>query len=206
LLADSPPAARADLLDTTERSLLAVLSYEELAPLRDSVQMEFLRARLASGREAALPSSRVMIAALTAVFAAPQPSSFDRALDRIEQLLHRLRKMAENDDLMVDICVASTPATGMSFRMYPRYYRTLSYLTQTANVLTHVYRGLYAYEGNQGFRWPFRCDPAASDPSPCTMLDLLNRGKEIIHCDVSARMCYLRVDPAPPSICRSQTP
>jgi hypothetical protein len=206
LLADSPPAAMADLLDTTERSLLAVLSYEELAPLRDSVRMEFRRARLTSGREAALPSSHVMIAALTAVFAATQPSSFDRALDRIEQLVHRLRKIAENDDLMVDICVASAPATGMSFRMYPRYYRTLSYLTQTANVLTHVYRGLYAYEGNRGFRWPFRCDPAASDPSPCTMLDLLNREKEIIHCDVSGRMCYLLLDPAPPPVCRSQTP
>jgi len=223
----SPPAAVAELLDTTEKSLLAVLSYQELAPLRDSVQMEFRQQRAASLKEAArawvepggfpFRSSRVVPAAFTAgssrrshilTAATPPPASSGSALDRIKRFLHSLTEMAENDELTVDVCVASVPANGMSFSMYPRYYRTQRYSTQTENLLPHVYRGLYAYEGNQGFRRPFGCHPADNDEAPaCTMLDLLNRREqEIIHCDLSRRTCFMQVDPAHQASCGQPAP
>ena len=227
LSAQSPPAAVAELLNATERSLLAVLSYQELAPLRDSVQTEFRQERVASAKEAARawiepdhapsPSSRVMLAGFTTgtsrrsrflhVETQP-PASSGSAVDRIKRFLHSLTETAENDDLIVDVCVASVPASGMSFSIYPRYYRTRRYSTQTENILPHVYRGLYSYEGNQGFRRPFGCHPADSDEAPtCTMLDLLNRREEeIIHCDLGLRACYMKVDPAQQASCGRRAP
>ena len=215
LPANPPPEAVAELLDATEKSLFAILSYEELAPLRDSVQMEFRQKRLASG-EAQLPRSPVMLAAFTAgasrpswfVHAATQPAPSDSALDRIGRFLHRLTEVAENDDLIIDVCVASTPGSGMSFSMYPRYYRTRRYSTQTNNILPHVYRGLYAYEGNKNFRPPFGCNPAGRDEAPaCTLLDLINRREqEVIHCDLSLRSCYMQNDPQQQAECGRQDP
>ena len=201
------PAGAAGLLDATEKTLLAILTYQELAPLRDYAQVEFRQARAALRRESAVarsgprgtphPRPGVVLAAFSAV----APPSYETAGERILRLLRRLKEMAEDDDLAVDICVASEPGRGAPFKMYPVHFPTLKQETVTNNFLRNVFRGRYAYESRKGL-WPFRCKPGRSDEAPsCATLDLINRERQIIDCDLDHRTCYLRDDPGAPASC-----
>ena len=100
------------LLDRTEAELLRILSYPELAAMRDHVREVFRNARgeLQGFRAAA---GRVMLAAY---------ASDESALDTVAKLIARLLDLSRKNDYVVNLCVTSLPKTGARFDMEPESY------------------------------------------------------------------------------------
>jgi hypothetical protein len=187
LPADPSPEAVQALLDHTEADLLEALSYEELAALRDYVREKF---RSLSSMD--LPQAQAVYASISA----PVPES---ALDRALGVIRRLIDLAQNDDLVVDLCVVSEPRNRARFSMKPwSYNRTRE--TYTTGEIAGLYRGLYVYKVTRGLS-SFGCmDP---DKNECAAIDLVDDPSKTYQCDLERRACR-RLRELPPGGCRDR--
>jgi hypothetical protein len=173
--------AMAGLLDRTERSLLEILSYRELAALRDSVTAEVRQARAGSKRALSLSQPRQGV--LLAAFQSPSPSAPESALERIARLLARLTEISRERDLLVDLCIVSQPKSAAVVRLHPQSYPEGKRETRTAGKIA-LYRGLYVYQAQLG-KSRIRCvpDPKRDALESCAPLDLLYNSQPVLACD-----------------------
>jgi hypothetical protein len=186
-------AQAAGLLDRTERSLLEILSYRELAALRDSVTAEFRQARAGARRAQSLarPREGVRLAA----WQSPSPSAPESALERIARLLARLTEISRERDLLVDLCIVSQPKSAALVRLHPQSYPEGKRETRTAGKIA-LFRGLYVYQAELG-KSRIRCvpDPKRDALESCAPLDLLYNSQPVLACDFGPGSCALRSGP-----------
>jgi hypothetical protein len=187
------PEAVAGLLDRTERSLLEILSYRELAALRDSVTAELRQARAGARRALSLskPQRGVVLAALQS----PSPPAPESALERIARLLARLTEISRERELIVDLCIVSQPKSAAVVRLHPQSYPEGKRETRTAGKIA-LFRGLYVYQAELG-RSRIRCvpDPKRDSLESCAPLDLLYNSQPVLACDFGPGNCALRSQP-----------
>ena len=198
------------LLDRTEAKLLAVLSYQELAALRDYVRQEFQKARMELGeirssrRRDHLPFSfppQAVFASLSGLHltqVGPVPagetvpsSSTNRAIAWIENVLHRLTGMAEEDEFLMSLCVTSEPGEGARVFLRPLSIRDWTAQQTTTGEISTLYRGVYAYKAFRGLT-QISC-PARDG---CPPLDLVTDPTPSLHCDLTLKACTSRSLPA----------
>lgn len=199
LPSDPPAGAVQELLDRTEADLLAVLSYQELAALRDYVREEMRQIRTSLP---SLSSSGLFPRAVFASLAAPRPESFQQttagdtesALDRTLELIRRLLDMAQRDDLVIDLCIASEPGNGARFMMRPWSYNRLRE-TYTTGQITGLYRGLYGYRITRGLK-----RVACLGRDDCGPIDLVEDSKPVFQCNLEIGACK-RLDDLPQGGC-----
>jgi len=197
-----PPKAVSELLDTTETELLAALSYQELAALRDYVQEQFRQAHAEldkSGvrKEAGEPlfHARTLLTSLTLAMLPDEPTTSESMLDRIARLLRRLTERADKNDLVTSLCVTSEPETHAKFLMRPRAVRGWTIQTLTVGDLPVLYRGLYAYSMSKGLK---RTHCERPDREPCALINLVDDPQPIFDCDLAADACTRKSAPFPP--------
>jgi hypothetical protein len=190
--------AAAALLVETEGALQAILAYPELAALRDTVALEFQRAR----SELAVRSEARLRAARRAVALVANRQSPDTALSRIARLLGRLVEVSRGNGLLVDICVVSLPGGGASFTLYPPSYQKGKVDGSTHKKL-NIYRGLYAYRAAHG-QQRITCEPTAGGlpPADCSFLDLFYRTEPVFACSFARKQCESTNRPPPKGACR----
>lgn len=186
-----PPTAVAALLDRTEAGLMEILSYPELAAMRDHVRFVLREARGESHGFREPPAiGRVMLAAY---------ASDDSALDRVEQLIAKLLDLARKNDYVVNLCVTSLPEKGAHFDMEPESYPEGGSETVTAGRLVNIYRGRYVYQATLKRAKPIEC--RSPKDRPCRPLDLVDDSRPLLVCDFDAGLCR-RSDEAVPEGCR----
>ncbi|HYX23285.1 MAG TPA: hypothetical protein VFC23_03965 [Thermoanaerobaculia bacterium] len=200
---DYPKDAVTALLDRTENALLAALSYQELAALRDYVRQEFQKARMelreirSSRRMEGLPFSfppQAVLASLSGLHLAqvrPVPveeavsrSSMDRVTTWIDNVLRRLTGMAERHDFLMSLCVTSEPGEGAQVFLRPLSIRDWTAQQITTGEFSTLYRGVYAYKAFRGLT-QISCPVKDGCPS----LDLVTDPTPSLHCDLTVRAC-----------------
>jgi hypothetical protein len=214
LAPDFPATAVSELLDTTEGEVLTVLSYQELAALRDYVQEQFRQARAerekpdAKQRTGDLPfHPRAVLASLVLPmlpaegFPAEPPREAttsktvtESVLDRIGRMLHHLTGMAEQNDLVTSLCVMSEPGTHAKFLMRPRAVKEWTIQTLTVGDLPVLYRGLYAFSMSKGLK---RTHCEKPDREQCALINLVDDPQPIFTCDLAADGCNPKPGPLP---------
>lgn len=223
--AELPPGYTSEavsaLLNTTEAELLDALSYQELAALRDFVQEEFRKARVNLGetrigrkKDRIRPSFpiQVVLASLSGS-RLPQDTRSGRSsgavsrsnpnpvLDRVADDLHLVKRMAEQDELLVSICVTSEPGDGVKVSLRPLSIRVWTVETVTIGELPTLYRGIYLYKASRSLKAGASCvNPLKQGCSP---LDLVRHPLPALYCQLSARACTLRPGPLPGNDCRN---
>lgn len=193
-----------ELVDETEKRLVDELEGRELAALADYFRAEFAAARRQLAPEPAAVAAPPVAAAATLRLAARTPgdaaapglrlarkrgkplleqSEVDPILDRILGELRRVIALAQDEDLVLDLCVESFPDDAKLwlyplFR-YPNHERTL----QTNGWLPNVGRGAYVYRLTHDGYPEIRCLFDTARPSPsCGRLDLVNYDRPLIKC------------------------
>jgi hypothetical protein len=186
---DLPAAPSSDavktLLDRTEADLLEALSYEELAALRDYVREKFRSLSVTD-----FPQKQAVYASLST--AVPE-SALDRALG----VIRRLIELAQNNDLVVDLCVVSEPRNRARFIMRPWSLNRIRE-TYTTGEIAGLYRGLYVYRVTRGLG-SFGCMDPVKDQ--CAAIDLVDDPSKTYQCDLERRACR-RLRDLPPGGCR----
>jgi hypothetical protein len=187
-------------LNDVERKLLQALRGPELAAMRDYIKDLFRRTResLDLLRISASTSS-LRLASISELHVAllrnQAPASLDKGdagswLDRIEEAIERILAQSENGDLLVDLCIKSTPKTRAEFSMRPISYEPpIPLKVNTNGSLNLVWRGLYQYTVNRkGFR-PIagQLDLVQNSDSilACQMV-AVSEDEDVLQCDVSA--------------------
>jgi hypothetical protein len=213
------PAAAEALLERTKAELLDILSHQELAALRDTVEAEFrlaeaeLEGRIAS-RPPAAPSAAILVAALAptadmlAVDARPigggaGQGRVETALDRIALLLSRLVAVSRSEGLLVDLCITSKPRARAMVYLYPPSYQSGKLPTRTHRK-QKVYRGLYAFAADLLGQRPIACAPGrdGNAPDSCAFLDLFNDPPHLFECDFGDGNCTPVAGPPPAGACQ----
>lgn len=94
-------------------------------------------------------------------------------LDRLGEILATLIRLAESNDLTVDLTVSSRPEKGAWFRLFRLREDEPSYQRPTDGVLENVRRGLYRYRVVRRGYEPFeaRLDLMSSNAPLCCVLD-----------------------------------
>lgn len=185
-----PEGAVISLLASTERDLFQALGGRELTAMRDYIQRLFSDARASLGvpsdpqvTQISFSHPPVKIASLSmyALLQAAQPASAslnkvdtDSWLDRIGQAIGTILDFSDNDELLVDLCVKSTPKNRAEFRMRPISYEPpVPIQVNTNGPLVMVWRGLYKYSlSRRGFK------PIQSE------LDLVRNSESILNCQM----------------------
>jgi hypothetical protein len=225
-----PAAPILDLLGGTEASLLEVLNYPELIALRDSVQDRFHSARAqlagtdraprraafrASAESRVLPAARaVLTGSRHTVSPLQEPSPrggqtvprarASLALDGIAKWLSALRRLAETNDLAVDLCIHSSPVDKAAFSLHPKSYSLdPSHLT-TDGKLPNVYRGLYVYKVERDGHRGIDCGWTLAGPGRDCGLDLVDDSQPLLVCDLDDGSCQRRA--GSPGTCASHVP
>jgi len=189
-----PPQAAAALLDRTEAGLMGILSYPELAAMRDHVREALRNARgELQGFQETAAVSRVMLAAF---------ASDDSALDTVGKLIARLLDLSRKNDLVVNLCVTSLPKAGAIFDMEPESYADGGRDTVTAGRLVNIYRGSYIYRATLKRAKPIECNSRKG--RSCRPLDLVDDSRPLLVCDFDAGLCR-RSDDALPEGCRGKS-
>lgn len=187
----APPAAAAALLDRTEAELLGILSYPELAAMRDHVRAVLRNARGGlQGLKAVPAAGRVRLAAF-----APDES----ALDTVAGLIARLLDLSRKNDYVVNLCVTSLPKIGARFDMEPESYPDGGSETVTTGRLVNVYRGRYIYRAT--LKRAKRIECGTPKGRSCRPLDLVDDSRSLLVCDFDAGLCR-RSQEAVPEECR----
>lgn len=169
-----------ELLAEVDAELLTVFRKPEASALRDAVKVEVERATGTLGVRGRLdvlqPSVRLAV---------QRPRRADHATLAGEFLdfLTSLRRRAENDDLLVDLCVQSSP-TGASVVLYPKSARDRKRVTQTDGVILQLWRGFYFYRVVRDGNSPILCEPQGDAPSDCG-LDLLQLDRPMLVCELA---------------------
>jgi hypothetical protein len=172
-------------LEATESAEVQILAAPELAALRDWVQEGYRAAerQLESG-SAGAGGAGYRPAALregpTRVQSAPTSGLFAR----VRGLISRPRKLAENNDLITDICVVSTPNEA-SFLMWPSSEPSRQWGTRTTGRVASVSRGSYAFRLTKG-----SLTYACPGPAPaCPKLDLVTDRRPVFDCALDGSGC-----------------
>jgi hypothetical protein len=203
-------AAVTALLDRTEAELLAALSYQELAALRDYVRQEFQKARVelreirGSTRMDCLPFSfpaQAVLASLSGLHPAqvtPVPageavprSSMDQITAWIGNVLRKLTGMAERNELLMALCVTSEPGEGARVALRPLSIREWTAQQITTGEFSTLYRGVYAYKAFRGLT-----QISCPVKDGCPPLDLVTDPTPSLHCDLTVRACTPQPLPA----------
>lgn len=185
------PEAMKNLLDETEVLLHRILSYPELAAMRDSVATAFRQARAdLRPHSSRLPQDREI------ALAAFQRPDTDSVLARIAALLARLSQVAETRDLLVDLCITSQPRQGATVRLHAQSYPDGARDQRTSGRLT-LYRGRYVYKATLRGQKAIECVPEADGKAldRCAPLDLLLNAETVFDCDFGLQGCALRSGP-----------
>lgn len=209
---DYPSGAVVELLASTRARLMEVLSYPELAALRDYVEEEFRRAHreLRGSRDRAAAAVVASLAVPSPAWLTPalQPGGgtipkerADPVLDRLLAGIRRLHQMATANDMITTLCVVSAPGGKAKFFMRPRSYDE-RHETSTIGSISGIYRGLYVYSIAKGRRKVACEDP---DAERCAPLNLIDDPSPIFHCDLDARACKRMPGPLPEP-CRGTRP
>ncbi len=186
-----PPGGEAALLDRTEAGLMGILSYPELAAMRDYVRNVLRDARRdLQGFQETTAAGRVMLAAF---------ASNDSALDTVAKLIARLLDLSRKNDYVVNLCVTSLPKSGAHFDMEPESYPDGGSDTVTAGRLVNIYRGSYIYRATLKRAKPIECKSGRS----CRPLNLIDDPRTLLVCDFNAGLCR-RSDDALPEGCRGK--
>ncbi len=196
------------LLNETENDLAELLTaYEELGALNDYAAERFRQARLElekrppprQARYRTAPATRIVFAdhrprpgaqVLPAQSRRPSPAlePGKSAFGMISALYARLRAMVSANDLVTDLCVASTPEEGARFLMRPLSYPDWTEDSLTTARLVSVYRGLYAYRfKKKGHK--AHCDKDAVQRGKCAALDLVDDDRPGFLCERETRAC-----------------
>jgi hypothetical protein len=198
------------LLDRTEAELLAALSYQELAALRDYVRQEFQKARVelreirSSTRMDGHPFSfppQAVFASLSGLYLAqvrPIPageavpgSSMDQITAWIGNVLRRLTGMAERNEFLMSLCVTSEPGEGARVSLRPLSIRKWTAQQITTGEFSTLYRGVYAYKVFRGLT-----QISCPVKDGCPPLDLVTDPTPSLHCDLTVRACAPQPLPA----------
>lgn len=199
---DPPTEAARELLDQTEADLLAVLSYEELAALRDYVREELRQARaLLTPRSASAVLPRAVFASLSAPslesLQTTPGNTTDTALDRVLGTIRRLLNLAQQNDLVTSLCIVSEPWNGAKFTMSPWSYKRVRE-TSTTGQITGLYRGLYSYKITRGLK-----RVACPSKEECGPIDLVDDPSPTLQCNLENRACK-RLSTLPPGGCHDR--
>lgn len=207
------------LLDRTEADLLDALAQPGIAALRDHVEDRFDRAREAiestasRSRTAGTPAVASRRGAASVRLAATGPhligvsevrnaaqagptvdkSATDQELSKLDdEAIRRPRRSAEQEDLLVDLCVKSEKDTLASFDIFPKSNHDEGKQGQT-NRRIRIARGLLAYRIKlTGFK------DIVCEERPCSLNTILEPSSVVICPLVGAsepndfRWCYLR--------------
>jgi hypothetical protein len=191
------------LLNGTEEPLLALLHGDEMAALRDSVRLTFLRIRYdvskadksRGQRESGATSKpRIMPASLTPEAGDDQnvlKSIIDPLLDVVDQLLSRLTGMSDAHNYTTSLCVISRPAAGAIFHMRPAEFHNGARTGVTTYEFTNLPRGRYTYSVESGSR-TFQCGWEKGEGDDLDCIDLWNHSNQLIECDLEKGTCKQR--------------
>lgn len=197
-----------DLLAGTEAALLQALSYTELAALRDYVREEFRQARAAldasrtkeAATSAPFPSQAVVASlhlthSLYPVATASPPHGkgtvpkerADSMLGGILRSIHRLWELADQNEMVTDLCIISEPERGATVRLRPRRAETWRG-GETDTEIQNLYRGIYVYHVRKGLRSVVAC----TDPQTCNLINLVDDPGRILACNLTNKSCAQR--------------
>jgi len=198
------PQAVAGLLNDTETQLFRTLNYPELEPLRDHVEAFFdeARATLSKSGDSRGAAARSIPAVRLARLEGEGPrkglpAAVDAVLLVLARHIERLYELATRDDLVVDVCVASAPETGLSFEMHPQSNPRLTG-TATNHEISNVYRGIYVYRLTRGAQDLAAC----ASYRRCPAIDLVDR-PPLVYCDLKASACFQRSDLTAADLCKA---
>lgn len=172
-------------LAATESAELRILAAPELAALRDWVQEGYRDAerQLASGGADAA-GARYRAVALHEGETRVQSASDSGLVALVRGLVSGPRELAENDDLITDICVVSTPSEA-AFRMWPSSEPDLIEAeTRTTGRVVNVHRGSYAFRLTKG-SLVYECPGNQA----CGKLDLVKDPLPVFNCSLNERVC-----------------
>ncbi|HEX6903915.1 MAG TPA: hypothetical protein VF789_29660 [Thermoanaerobaculia bacterium] len=179
------------LLERTERKLLDALPFPKFAALHDSVRDRFQKIREALAQETAgAASSRSLPRFVPAVLSisgaisaepvaarlATEPKS---KLDALVDFLDLIIKRFENDDIIIKVCVKTSPEQGADVLVHAFSYDEKQYTTYSNGTVV-VPRGLYAYRVELPGDQLSKCFP--NDPAGCIPLDFLSWDNFFIDC------------------------
>ena len=172
-------------LSAAESAELKILAAPELAALRDWVQQGYRAAerQLESGGTGAT-GARYRPAALREGPTPVQSAPTSGLVARVRGLISRPRELAENDDLITDICVVSTPSEA-SFLMWPSSEPSRQWGTRTTGRVVKVSRGSYAFSLTKG-SLTYACPNPAK---PCPKLDLVGDRRPVFDCALDGSGC-----------------
>jgi hypothetical protein len=186
------------LLNRTEAELLAALSYQELAALRDYVRTKFREARaMPEDANTLRPSSPSTVFASFAISATTYSNAIKFSSNQgtkpkegvikghgsVRQLIRQLREFADQDNFLTRLCITSTPKQGAHFRMRPQSFNQWMMDKSTPNQYPVVFRGLYIYSMQKGFHEKTCLDP---EHTGCSPIDLVNNSDPTFSCDFDA--------------------
>lgn len=162
-----PLGAVSSLLNDTERDLLLTLAGPELTAMRDYIQDLFYQTRVALGlqlgAQAALHvSAPVRLASLRPTLmqrAQPDLPELDKEtadswLDRIGNAITKILDYSSNNDLLLKLCIRSSPKDKAGFQIHPISYTPKTPMQINTNRrLPSIWRGLYTYSvTRRGFK------------------------------------------------------
>ena len=171
------PRRASRVLQRTESRLLDILDAPELAPMRDLVQYELAAAQGAVRQAAEAAAARGRIHGdVRLAQSSPSGGSLSRAIRFVGSLIDLLRRRAESNDLLVDVCFLSEPE-GASVALHPVIDPQDVRETRTQGTIPNVWRGRYSY------RVQLRGFQEASCLEPCGA-DLLQPLTPLVECDL----------------------
>jgi hypothetical protein len=201
-----PADGTADLLDTTERQVLAEFKGEDLVPIQDYVEDRFDDARRQLGLAATTafdpPASSGMALASWRPAAGPPRSGrlldrqqADPPLDGIDAFVSDLGSRKDSNEMAVRLCIVSQPEGAMvaiRSRAQKKPVRQ-----RTNGMMSNVYRGVYLYKVSKRGSSTIDCE---KDASNCAMLDVWSAKQPVLDCDLEEGSC--RVDEGWSGDCR----
>jgi len=155
-----------ELLRRTEEQLVAVFPFPEFAATQDYFRARFRQARKMLSRPPSTNSPAYLSASsrskiFLAGYSLDRPASaspvFVQAAQEMPKkdlagiwsligaTIGRVRELAENNDLKVDVCITSVPVEGATVDMHPVSYKG-GRRRKTKSTLSNLPRGLYAYK------------------------------------------------------------
>ncbi|HET9765574.1 MAG TPA: hypothetical protein VFS60_01930 [Thermoanaerobaculia bacterium] len=172
-------------LAAAESAELKILAAPELAALRDWVQEGYRAAeRQLESSGAGAADARYRPAALREGLKRVQSAPASGLFAWVRGLISQPRELAENTDLVTDICVVSSPSDA-SFLMWPSSEPSRQWGTRTTGRVASVSRGSYAFRLTKG-SLAYACpDPAR----PCPKLDLVTDRRPVFDCALNGSGC-----------------
>jgi hypothetical protein len=185
--ADPVPLVR-KLLDSTEAELRREVDSPDYAPLQDKVAAVFQQARAELGLLDAKSTYRRLPAGVAFASFSRQNADHETVLDEIGAFLRRFLDLAQEKNLVVDLCVVSQPLKEAILNMNPPSEPLSVTHGRSPTKLLHLFRGLYAYSIEGKDRPPIKCQPPQGTFAPC-LADLWTASKPTLDCNFDLADC-----------------